>query len=98
MSEPWKVGDIALCTHSGGWLNARKLTFGIGPDSGFIGTVNSISSKEVAGFAYLGLGFAEFTGHFAASCFVKITPGPEPKGSEIERERFKQGNPWKVPA
>lgn len=99
MSEPWKRGDLALCINSDGWSLRGSKGKSPGPQCG---EVNEVAAVWMHGFPegdIEALQFPAWPGDsFASDNFVKVTPGADIEGSEIERERFKQGNPWKVPA
>lgn len=98
MSDDWAAGDQALCISSAGWYDPFNGDDSNGPDLGSVHQVQGVSQWFLWGREILALRFSPWPIWYQASCFRKVTPGADIQGSEIERERFKQGNPWKVPA
>lgn len=100
MSDDWQPGDLALCikvTHHVIPGVAERIRVGAAY------TVVKVGRPVVELDGERALGFAEVKPRarncgYPETLFRKITPGADIQGSEIERERFKQGNPWKVPA
>ena len=98
MSEDWKPGDLALCikrTHPAypGEV-ATRLTVGRAY------TVYAVGRPQMRLDGERPLGLLEVKPRqpgcgWPETLFRKVTPKTEIKGAEIERERFKQGNPWK---
>jgi hypothetical protein len=101
MSDDWQPGDLALClkrTHPKfpGQIATRLVV-------ARLYTVERVGRPTPWLDGERALGLSEVktlqrNSGWPETLFVKITPGQELQGSEIERERFKQGNPWKVPA
>lgn len=101
MSDDWKPGDLALCvkrTHPAfpGETATRLAVLRVY-------TVERVGRPSLRLKGERPLGLRE-TKPLQPNCgwpetlFRKITPGANIEGAEIEREHFKQGNPWKVPA
>lgn len=98
MSDDWQPGDLALCikrTHSAypGEIATRLVLLRVY-------TVERVGrpNSRVDGERPLGLCECkprQPNSGWPESMFRKIAPGTEIHGAEIERQRFKQGNPWK---
>lgn len=99
MSEDWKPGDMALCINPDGWFERATRQRLPGPVMGQVHQVEAVWIHCFPENQYETLVFGPWPNDsFDAKQFRKITPGTEINGSEVEREKFKQGNPWKVPA
>lgn len=100
MSDDWKKGDMALCigahpmyppeVQPGSFHTVEMVWRGI-PCSDDL-TIFDMAF-DLVGIARVPPDNCYWHGHF-----VKVTPGHEVEGKEVEHEKFKQGNPWKVPA
>lgn len=97
----WQPGDLALC------VNDSPLDCGhVLHDAAFSARKGTKIEVEGVDTVQRLTGYPECdcevlifsAGSGLAQRFVKITPGHEVEGSGVEREKFKQGNPWKVPA
>ncbi len=99
MNEPWKRGDQALCINSDGWYARGGVTTNSGPTAGQVFTVTGIWYHCFPEEQIEALTFASWPhDSFDSRNFVKVSPGHQIEGDEIEREAFTKGNPWKVPA
>ncbi|MDR6511497.1 hypothetical protein J2792_002369 [Novosphingobium capsulatum] len=80
----WQPGDLALCIDGSDHPN-----LGASPvKSGSIHTVEGvIETRSGIGLFLVGVSVPSITGACRASRFVKITPGTEIKGREVEKHR-----------
>lgn len=99
MSDDWKPGDMALCINPDGWAQRDGVPDVPGPKLGQVYEVQQVWVMCFPDGQYETLVFSPWANDgYHSENFRKVTPGTEINGAEIERERFKQGNPWKVPA
>lgn len=100
MSDNWKPGDMALCIGAHaiyppevqpGSLHTVEQVWPMVPN------VNRPDDFDT-GLDLAGIDRLPGDLVYWAGFFIKITPGTVPQTVEIERDRFKRRNPWKVPA
>lgn len=98
MSDNWQAGDDALCVSSKGWFDPYNGADSGGPEQGSVNRVMGVSVWTIWGREIIALRFSAWPNFYQADCFVKVTPGSDIAGQEVEREVFERNNPWKVQA
>ena len=97
MPENWAPGDAALCIKSRSWWQCVETIFGPvelsapGPESGELNTVVAVvpnmdiphGCKSTEALVFARYGDTEY----CACAFVKVTPGAEIAGREVEKRR-----------
>jgi len=98
MSEDWKPGDWAICINSDGWQLRGSSSRYPGPEHGQVMQVEGVWVHCFPEGVFECLVFGPWPNDsFHAVYFVKVSPGHQIEGDEIEREAFAKGNPWRVP-
>lgn len=87
MDDNWQPGDLALCIKQGPWCDEENVITP-GPCAGEVHTVDETFTYPVPGWGTM-LFFKRWPHVFwlAEGNFVKITPGAESKGIEVDRRR-----------
>jgi len=95
MSKNWEPGDLALCVKGGTLVTPAKET----PKAGALYTVSGVLTRTFGNIEHSVLALRLKDGppnndnkyEWAAHRFVKVTPGEEIEGKEVEKKRELEG-------